>query len=68
MARKAEATLWMLAKIEERAVMKRVVWASRSFARSRGTVGLKSSSCPSARVFAPRFLQVPSHHDTLALH
>jgi hypothetical protein len=31
------------------------MWASRSFARSPGTVGLKSGSCPSARVFAPRF-------------
>ncbi len=31
MARKAEATLWMLAKIEERAVMKRVVKKGRSY-------------------------------------
>ncbi len=28
---------------------------------------LKSGSCPSARAFAPRFLQTPPHDDALAL-
>src|SRR5580700_4652997 len=37
------------------------MWASRSCARSSGTVGLKSSSCPSARVFASRFFQTSPH-------
>ncbi len=30
-------------------------------------VGLKSSSCPSARIFTLRFLQTPPHGDALAL-
>ena len=33
-----------------------------------GTVGLKSSSCPSARVFVPRFVQTSPRDDALALH
>src|SRR5881392_454307 len=40
---------------------------SRSLARSSDAVGLKSGSCPSARIFAPRFLQTPPHDDALAL-
>src|SRR5947207_5975953 len=40
---------------------------SRSLARSSDAVGLKSGSCPSARIFAPRFLQTPPHGDALAL-
>src|SRR6266852_564933 len=43
------------------------MWASRSHARSPGTVGLKSSSCPSARVFAPRFFQTSPRGSVLAL-
>src|SRR6266481_2366814 len=44
------------------------MWASRSLARSPGTVGLISSSCSSARVFAPRFFQTSPRDDDLALH
>jgi hypothetical protein len=43
------------------------IWASRSFARSPGTVCVESSSCPSAPAFAPRFFQTPPHDDALAL-
>src|SRR6266853_3396479 len=39
----------------------------RSLARSSDAVGLKSSSCPSARIFASRYLQTPPHGDALAL-
>src|SRR5215813_12093617 len=34
-------------------------------ARSSGTVCLRSGFCTSARVFAPRFLPIPPHGDTL---
>ena len=44
-----------------------MVWTSRPFARSSDAVGLISGSCPSARVFAPRFLQTSPHDDALAL-
>src|SRR6185437_3216759 len=43
------------------------MWASRSFARSPGTVGLLSSFCSSARVFAPRFFQTAPRGSALAL-
>jgi len=43
------------------------MWTSRSVARSSSAVGLISGSCPSARVFAPRFLQTPPRGDALAL-
>ena len=36
-------------------------------ARSSGAVCLISGSCPSARVFAPRFFQTPPRDDALAL-
>ena len=44
-----------------------MIQTSRSIARSSNTVGLKSGSCPSARVFGPRFLQTPPRGDALAL-
>src|ERR1700691_4111048 len=43
------------------------MWASRSLARSPGTVGFKSSSCPSARVFSTRLFQTSRGGSTLAL-
>src|SRR5436190_5796749 len=43
------------------------MWASRSYARSPGTVCLGSGSCTSARAFAPRFFQTPPRDDALAL-
>src|SRR5436190_11341137 len=43
------------------------MWASRSYARSPGTVCLGSGSCTSARTFAPRFFQTPPRDDALAL-
>src|SRR6202041_624899 len=43
------------------------MWASRSVARSPGNVGLLSSSCPSARVFATRFFQTLPRGSALAL-
>src|ERR1035441_3092497 len=36
------------------------MWTSLPLASSSSAVGLISGSCPSARVFAPRFLQTPS--------
>src|SRR6202166_5422829 len=47
------------------------MWASRSYARSPGTVGLKSSSCPSARVFATLLSDLTSRFGpcaSLSLH
>src|ERR1017187_4364814 len=44
------------------------MWASQSCARSPGTVGLISSSCPSAPVFSPRFFQTAPRDAALALH
>jgi hypothetical protein len=38
-------------------------YSPQSFARSPATVGLLSGSCSSARVFAPRFFQAPSHDE-----
>src|ERR1035438_2840745 len=35
------------------------MWTSLPLASSSSAVGLISGSCPSARVFAPRFLQTP---------
>src|SRR5579863_1768096 len=43
------------------------MWTSLSLASSSSAVGLISGSCPSARVFAPRFLQTPPRDDALAL-
>ena len=43
------------------------IGASRSFARSPGTVCLRSGSCTSARTFAPPFFQTSRHRYALAL-
>src|ERR1017187_9222478 len=44
------------------------MWASQSCARSPGTVGLISSSCPSAPAVAPRFFQTSPRGAAFALH
>ena len=43
------------------------IWTSLPHANSSGHRAYLSSSCPSTRAFATRFLQTPSHNDALAL-